>query len=45
MAKANKLSDTEQVTQHIQKLEPALGKIIENIRQLILSTDKEIVSK
>ena len=37
-----KLSDTEQVTQHIQKLEPALGKIIEYIRQLILKTDKEI---
>jgi hypothetical protein len=37
-----KLSNTEQVTQHIQKLEPALGKIIENIRQIILSTDKEI---
>jgi hypothetical protein len=37
-----KLSDTEQVTQHIQKLEPALGKIIETIRKIILSTDKEI---
>ena len=37
-----KLSDTEQVTQHIQKLEPALGKTIEYIRQLILKTDKEI---
>jgi hypothetical protein len=37
-----KLSDTELVTQHIQKLEPALGKIIEYIRQLILKTDKEI---
>jgi hypothetical protein len=42
MAKAIKLSDSEQVTQHIQKLEPALGKIIEYIRQLILKTDKEI---
>ncbi len=37
-----KLSDTELVTQHIQKLEPALGKIIETIRKIILSTDKEI---
>ena len=37
-----KLSDQQQVTQHIKKLEPALGNIIETIRQIILSTDKEI---
>ena len=37
-----KLSDQQQITEHIQKLEPALGKIIETIRQIILSTDKEI---
>jgi hypothetical protein len=37
-----KLSDTEQVTQHIQKLDPTISKIIETIRQIILSTDKEI---
>jgi hypothetical protein len=37
-----KLSDTELVTRHIQKLEPSLGKIIEYIRQLILKIDKEI---
>lgn len=37
-----KLSDQEQVTEHIKKLDPALGKIIETIRQIILSTDKEI---
>ena len=42
MAKAIKPSDKEQVTQHIKKLEPALGKIIEVIRQIILSTDTEI---
>ena len=36
------LTDTEQVTQHINKLEPTLGKTIEYIRQLILKTDKEI---
>jgi hypothetical protein len=42
MAKAIKLSDKEQVTQHIKKLDPALGKIIETIRQIILKTDKEI---
>jgi hypothetical protein len=38
----NKLTDTEQVTEHIQKLEPALAEIIETIRQIILKTDKEI---
>ena len=37
-----KLSDTELVARHIQQLEPALGKTIEYIRQLILKTDKEI---
>jgi len=41
MAKS-KLSDEEQVTAHIQQLEPALGQIVETIRQIILSTDKEI---
>lgn len=42
MAKSTKLSDQEQVTAHIQKLEPELGKIIEALRQIIVSTDKEI---
>ena len=37
-----KLSDEEQVSLHIKQLDPALGKIIETIRQIILSTDKEI---
>lgn len=40
--KTNKLTDEEQVTEHIQKLEPALAEIIETIRQIILKTDKEI---
>jgi hypothetical protein len=42
MAVSKKLSDKEQVDAHIAKLEPALGKTIEYIRQLILKTDKEI---
>jgi len=42
MAKSVKLSDSEQVSQHIQKLEPALAEIVEMIRQIFLSTDKEI---
>lgn len=37
-----KLSDTEQVTAHIQTLEPGLIKIIETLRKIILSSDKEI---
>src|SRR5262245_11447838 len=40
--KSEKLSDTEEVTAHIQKLEPVLGKISEVIRQIIISTDNEI---
>src|SRR5882672_10297413 len=40
--KSPELADKEQVTQHIKKLEPELGKIVEVIRQIILSTDKEI---
>ncbi|KAF0139972.1 MAG: hypothetical protein FD122_2873 [Stygiobacter sp.] len=37
-----KLSDKELVTAHIQNLESGLQKVIEAIRQSILSTDKEI---
>ena len=36
------LSDTDHVTAHIQKLEKGLGKVIEQLRQIILNTDKEI---
>ncbi|MEQ1587614.1 MAG: DUF1801 domain-containing protein [Cyclobacteriaceae bacterium] len=42
MAKTVKMSATEQVTEHIRKLGPKLGGVIETIRQIILSTDKEI---
>src|SRR5580765_2293618 len=42
MAKAVKPTDTAQVTAHIKKLDPSLGKIIEAIRQIVLKTDKEI---
>lgn len=41
MAKSIK-SDQEQVTEHIQKLDPAFREVIEVIRQIILSTDKQI---
>jgi hypothetical protein len=42
MAKAIKLSDSEQVTANIKNLEPELAKIIEHLRKIILTTDKEI---
>ena len=45
MAKAKssaKLSDEEQVNAHIQKLEPETGKIVETIRQIMLSAGKEV---
>ena len=42
MATSKKLSDEEQVAEHIAKLDPEFGKIIEEIHKIILSTDKEI---
>jgi hypothetical protein len=42
MTKAIKRSDEEQVTAHIKSLEPGLAKIIQTLRKIILSTDKEI---
>ncbi len=44
MAKSTqpKLTDSEQVSEHIEKLESGLGKIIQTLREIILSTDKEI---
>ena len=42
MAKAIKLTDSEQVTEHINKLEPGLRKIIQSLRDIIVSTDREI---
>ena len=37
-----KLTDQEQVTEHIGKLRPMLAEVVETLRQIILSTDKEI---
>jgi hypothetical protein len=42
MAKSAKLSESEEVSLHIQKLEPTLAKVVESLRKLILGTDKEI---
>lgn len=37
-----KLTDQEEVTAHIQKLEPALREIIQELRGIILATDPEV---
>jgi hypothetical protein len=42
MAKAAKLTDTQQVTAHIKKLDPSASKIVLALRKIILSIDKEI---
>jgi hypothetical protein len=42
MAISKKLSDQEQVSEHIAKLEPGLRKIIEAIRKIILTTNNNI---
>src|SRR5262245_43465877 len=42
MSKAIKLSDSDQVTQHIQKLDVSIRGTVETLREIILSTDKEI---
>ncbi len=42
MANSKKLSDEEQVSAHITKLEPGLAAIIEAIRKIILGTHQEI---
>jgi hypothetical protein len=42
MAKAKDINDTESITAYIQQLEPGFAAIVEAIRQLILSSSKEI---
>jgi hypothetical protein len=42
VTKSKDINDQASVTAHIQKLDPAIGKIVETIRQIILSTDKRI---
>ena len=42
MAKTVKLSDREQVAQHIAGLDPAIAKVVKVIREIILKTDPEI---
>jgi len=42
MAMKAKLTDQEQVTEHIKKLKATVAEVVETLRQIILSTDKEI---
>ena len=42
MSKSVKLSDHDQVTAHIHKLDPVFGKVIEALRQIILSAEEQI---
>jgi hypothetical protein len=42
MAKVNKPTDSEQVTAHIQKLNPEIAAVVEHIRQIILDIDTQI---
>ncbi len=42
MAKAIKLTDKEQVTKHIQQLPQNIAPVVELLRQIILSVDKEV---
>lgn len=42
MAASLKKTDQEQVTEHIQKLEPSLAEVVEALRKIILNTDQEV---
>lgn len=42
MAMKEKLTDQEQVTQHIKRLKATVAEVVETLRQIILSTDEEI---
>jgi len=42
MAKSKDVHDPAAVTAYLQKLEPSLAKLTEDIRKVILSTDKQI---
>jgi hypothetical protein len=42
MPSSPKPTDQEQVTQHIQQLDPSIKDTVETLRQIILNVDKEI---
>lgn len=45
MSKNNLIPDSEGVTAQIQKLEPEFARIVESVRQLILTTSEEIAEQ
>lgn len=42
---AVKLTESEEVSAHIQNLDPAIGGVVEAIRQVVLATDKHIAER
>src|SRR5688572_18457091 len=42
MAKSIKLTESEQVNEHIRKLDPKVAEIVQTLRKIILSADKQI---
>src|SRR5207249_10504500 len=42
MAMKAKLTDQEQVIEHIKKLKATVAEVVETLRKIILSTDREI---
>ena len=42
MAKSIKLTESEQVDEHISKLDPKVAEIVQTLRKIILSADKQI---
>jgi len=42
MPKEKDINGSESVTEYIQKMDPVLGTLVATIRQIILSSDKEI---
>ena len=45
MTNVSKLSDSEQVSEHIEKLEAPVAAIVSYLRDVILKTDKEIAEQ
>ncbi|TAE55217.1 MAG: DUF1801 domain-containing protein [Bacteroidetes bacterium] len=43
--KPTPLSDTEQVIQHIQQLDPEVAAVVQTIRETVLATDPEIAER
>lgn len=42
MSKSVKLSDAQQVADHISKLDPTIKEVVQSVRKIILGVDREI---